>query len=56
LGVGFIWHSWKVLAASEKELKSAKALFAYSIFYLFAIFAALLADTIAMRALISAGV
>jgi protoheme IX farnesyltransferase len=56
LGVGFIWHSCKVLAASEKEVKPAKALFAYSIFYLFAIFAALLADTIAMRALISAGV
>lgn len=55
LGAGFIWHSWKVLAASETELKPAKALFAYSIFYLFAIFAALLADTIAMRALISAG-
>jgi len=55
LGAGFIWHSWKVLAASEKELKPAKALFAYSIFYLFAIFAALLADTIAVRALISAG-
>ncbi|TRC74604.1 protoheme IX farnesyltransferase [Mesorhizobium sp. WSM4307] len=56
LGVGFIWHSWKVLAASETELKPAKALFAYSILYLFAIFAALLADTIAMRALISAGI
>lgn len=55
LGAGFIWHSWKVLAASETELKPAKTLFAYSIFYLFAIFAALLADTIAMRALISAG-
>lgn len=55
LGAGFIWHSWKVLAASETELKPAKALFAYSIFYLFAIFAALLADTIAMRALTSAG-
>ncbi|MGX5827108.1 heme o synthase [Mesorhizobium sp. 43Arga] len=55
LGVGFIWHSWKVLAASETELKPAKALFAYSILYLFAIFAALLADTIAMRALMSAG-
>ncbi|PBB69244.1 protoheme IX farnesyltransferase [Mesorhizobium sp. WSM4312] len=56
LGVGFIWHSWKVLAASETELKPAKALFAYSILYLFASFAALLADTIAMRALLSAGI
>ena len=32
-------------------MKPAKTLFAYSIFYLFAIFAMLLADTIAMRAL-----
>ncbi|BAB48512.1 heme o synthase [Mesorhizobium japonicum] len=55
LGVGFIWHSWKVRAASETELKPAKALFAYSIVYLFAVFAALLADTIAMRALMSVG-
>ena len=55
LGAGFIWHSWKVLAASETELKPAKALFAYSILYLFAIFAALLADTVIMRALVSAG-
>jgi len=55
LGAGFIWHAWKVLAAAEKGLTPAKALFAYSIFYLFAIFAALLVDTIVMRALVSAG-
>ena len=55
LGAGFIRHAWKVLAAAEKELKPAKALFAYSIIYLFAIFAALLADTVIMRALVSAG-
>jgi len=55
LGAGFIWHAWKVLAAAEKGLTPAKALFAYSIIYLFAIFAALLVDTIVMRALVSAG-
>ncbi|RJT30417.1 protoheme IX farnesyltransferase [Mesorhizobium waimense] len=55
LGAGFIWHAWKVLAAPGKEMRPAKTLFAYSIFYLFAIFAMLLADTIATRALVSAG-
>jgi heme o synthase len=54
LGAGFIWHAWKVLVIADKEMKSAKALFAYSIFYLFAIFAVLLADTIAMRAFMPA--
>lgn len=53
LGAGFIWQAWKVLAA-DKEMKPAKALFAYSIVYLFAIFAALLADTIVMRVIASA--
>jgi protoheme IX farnesyltransferase len=56
LGAGFIWHAWKILVIADKEMKPAKALFAYSIFYLFAIFAMLLADTIAMRAIASAGV
>ncbi|RUU68137.1 protoheme IX farnesyltransferase, partial [Mesorhizobium sp. M7A.T.Ca.TU.009.01.1.2] len=56
LGAGFIWHAWKVLIAPEEEMKPAKALFAFSIFYLFAIFAILLADTIAMRASTSTGV
>ncbi|MBA1139434.1 heme o synthase [Mesorhizobium neociceri] len=55
LGAGFIWHAWKALVIPDKEMKPAKALFAYSIFYLFAIFAVLLADTIAMRAFMSAG-
>ena len=55
LGAGFIWYAWKVLVILDKEMKPAKALFAYSIFYLFAIFAMLLADTIAMRAFMSAG-
>ncbi|PTE11605.1 heme o synthase [Mesorhizobium helmanticense] len=55
LGAGFIWHAWKLLVFPDQETKFAKALFAYSIFYLFAIFAMLLADTIAMRAVMSAG-
>ena len=50
LGAGFIWYAWKVLMARE-DRKPAKLLFAYSIAYLFAIFAVLLADTIATRAL-----
>ncbi|MER9314471.1 heme o synthase [Mesorhizobium sp. M0659] len=54
-GAGFIWHAWNALVILDKEMKPAKALFAYSIFYLFAIFAVLLADTIAMRAFMSAG-
>ena len=55
LGAGFIWQAWKVLVIPDKEMRPAKALFAYSILYLFAIFAMLLADTITMRALESAG-
>jgi heme o synthase len=55
LGAGFIWQAWKVLAIPDKEMRPAKALFAYSILYLFAIFAMLLADTITMRALASSG-
>jgi heme o synthase len=54
LGAGFIWQAWRVLVAPDKETKPAKALFAFSIFYLFAIFAILLADTIAKRAFMSA--
>ncbi|UCI05121.1 heme o synthase [Mesorhizobium sp. B1-1-8] len=50
LGGGFLWHSWKVLTAPGPEMRPAKALFAYSIFYLFALFAMLLADAIVMRA------
>ncbi|TJX53108.1 MAG: protoheme IX farnesyltransferase, partial [Mesorhizobium sp.] len=55
LGAGFIWHAWTVLVVADKETKPAKALFAFSIFYLFAIFAILLADTVATRAFMSAG-
>ena len=51
LGAGFIWHAWRVFVRSADDKKPAKLLFAYSILYLFAIFAALLLDTIAARAL-----
>jgi protoheme IX farnesyltransferase len=51
LGAGFIWQAWKVLIVSGGDRKPAKTLFAYSILYLFAIFAVLLIDTIAARAL-----
>ncbi|TPJ61188.1 heme o synthase [Mesorhizobium sp. B2-6-1] len=55
LGAGFVWRACKVLTIPDKEMKQAKALFSYSIFYLFAIFATLLADTTVMRTIASAG-
>jgi protoheme IX farnesyltransferase len=53
LGIGFVWHGWKLLVAGDQGMKSAKALFSFSILYLFAIFATLLVDTIVARALAS---
>ena len=46
LGAGFVWNAWKVLLmpAEDRGMRPAKALFAYSVFYLFAVFAALLVD------------
>ncbi|TWG89649.1 protoheme IX farnesyltransferase [Mesorhizobium sp. J18] len=51
LGAGFVWYAWAVLRmpADDRTMKPAKALFAYSLLYLFAIFAALLADNFAAR-------
>jgi heme o synthase len=49
LGAGFIWYSWQVLASAE--VKAAKALFGYSLLYLFAVFALILVDHITMRSL-----
>jgi protoheme IX farnesyltransferase len=48
LGVGFIWYSWKVLQMPEEDraMGPAKRLFGYSIVYLFAIFSALLLDSV----------
>jgi len=51
LGAGFVWQAGKVLIVSGGDRKPARMLFAYSILYLFAIFAVLLIDTIAARAL-----
>jgi len=48
LGVAFVWRAWKVLAATNDK-RPAIMLFAYSILYLFAIFAALLVDALATR-------
>ena len=51
LGAGFVWYAWKVLAMADADraMRPAKALFGYSLLYLFAIFAALLADTLFAR-------
>ena len=56
LGIGFIWHARQVLVLTPEpvSMRAAKALFAYSILYLFAIFAALLVDTIVSRTLFPA--
>ncbi|GLS32741.1 protoheme IX farnesyltransferase [Mesorhizobium albiziae] len=57
LGVGFVWYAWKVLAmpAGDARMRPAKALFAYSLLYLFGIFAAYLADSLVARWMVLAG-
>ena len=57
LGLGFVWYAWEVLgmADDDRAMKPAKALFAYSLLYLFAIFAAYLADSVVERALAMGG-
>src|SRR5918995_356750 len=52
LGAGFVWHAWHVLAMrdGDRAMKPAKAMFAYSLLYLFGIFAAYLADSVLERA------
>ncbi|MCC0044777.1 MAG: protoheme IX farnesyltransferase, partial [Brucellaceae bacterium] len=47
LGLGFVWYAYGVLATTDT--KPAKALFGYSLLYLFAIFALVLADSIVLR-------
>ncbi|GAA2861130.1 protoheme IX farnesyltransferase [Aminobacter niigataensis] len=51
LGIGFVWYAWKVLRMSDSDrvMKPAKALFGYSLLYLFVIFAAYLADSVIER-------
>ena len=57
LGAGFVWHAWHVLAMrdDDRAMKPAKAMFAYSLLYLFGIFAAYLADSVVERALALSG-
>jgi protoheme IX farnesyltransferase len=51
LGAAFVWYAWKVvrMPATDRVMAPAKALFGYSIVYLFAIFSALLLDSAAAR-------
>lgn len=58
LGAAFVWYAWKVLvmADDDRSMKPAKALFGYSLLYLFAIFAAYLADAVVHRMMLVAGV
>jgi len=53
LGLGFVWYAWKVLAMPETDraMRPAKALFGYSLLYLFAIFAIYLGDSVVARML-----
>ncbi|AZN98635.1 protoheme IX farnesyltransferase [Mesorhizobium sp. M9A.F.Ca.ET.002.03.1.2] len=57
LGAGFVSYAWKVLRMAEDDhvMKPAKALFGYSLLYLFAIFAIYLADCVVGRALATGG-
>jgi protoheme IX farnesyltransferase len=58
LGAGFVWYAWQVLTMREDDtrMRPAKALFGYSLLYLFGIFAALLTDVVIGRALGLAGI
>jgi protoheme IX farnesyltransferase len=51
LGLGFAWYSWKVyrMPESDRTMKPAKQLFGFSLLYLFAVFMALLADSVLAR-------
>ncbi|MEI8699476.1 MULTISPECIES: heme o synthase [unclassified Mesorhizobium] len=57
LGAGFVWYAWKVLQMADDDhvMKPAKALFGYSLLYLFAIFAIYLADCVVGRVLAMGG-
>ena len=52
LGAGFVFYAWTVLRMPETDrvMRPAKAMFGYSLLYLFAIFTALLVDSVVMRA------
>ena len=53
LGAGFVYYAWRVLAADPADagMKPAKALFGYSLLYLFAIFTFVLVDHLVLRML-----
>jgi heme o synthase len=57
LGAGFVWYAWKVLTMppGDKAMRPAKALFGYSLLYLFGIFAVYLAESVVARLLVFAG-
>ncbi len=57
LGAGFVWYAWKVLnmADDDRAMKPAKALFGYSLLYLFAMFTAYLCDVVVQRMLVLPG-
>ncbi|KQZ12854.1 MULTISPECIES: heme o synthase [unclassified Mesorhizobium] len=57
LGIGFVGYSWRVFTMpdSDRVMKPAKALFGYSLLYLFAIFAAYLGDSVVERFLSMGG-
>lgn len=52
LGVVFLWLTWKVFANAgrDEKLRAEKRLFAFSIFYLFALFAVLMGEAVVHRA------
>jgi len=58
LGAGFVYYAWKVFAMTDadRSMRPAKALFGYSLLYLFAIFAAYLGDAVYERAAGLAGI
>jgi protoheme IX farnesyltransferase len=58
LGAGFVYYAWKVFAMTDadRSMRPAKALFGYSLLYLFAIFAAYLGDAVYERAARLAGI
>ncbi|MCV0395674.1 MAG: heme o synthase [Rhizobiaceae bacterium] len=51
LSLGLVWYAWKVMRmdASDRAMKPAKALFGYSLLYLFGIFGAYLVDVVVAR-------
>ena len=52
LGAGFVYYAFRVyrMDSSDRVMKPAKALFKFSLFYLSGLFATLLAENLAARA------